>query len=141
MIILPSLIRQRPISLALGFYISGLKKAKDPRAVKRSEGPSVVASITRLLSVERRRGSGDGKTLKPPGARFINVASRLQSDEGHKSAEIGGTAFAAVTQRQLFRLGSLARLRLLRSGFNKPVPAVLERELIILVEGYELRSA
>jgi len=50
-------------------------------------------------------------------------------------------SFGAVAQRQLFRLGSLARLRFLRSGFNEPVLAVLEHELPFLVEGDELGSA
>jgi hypothetical protein len=38
--------------------LSEQEKVKDPRAVKRSKGLPVIASTTRLLSFERRRGVG-----------------------------------------------------------------------------------
>ena len=40
------------------------KKTKDPRAGKRSKGPSVIASTTRLLSSSGVGGSGDGEAAQ-----------------------------------------------------------------------------
>jgi hypothetical protein len=73
----PSVCSRRPIPGRWGCLFSETKKAKDPRAVKRSKGPTVIASTTRLLSFERPWGVGGmGKPLKSADARSCIVESR-----------------------------------------------------------------
>ena len=75
--ILPLFAPRRPIPGRWGCLFSETKKAKDPRAVKRSKGPTVIASTTRLLSFERPWGVGGmGKPLKSADAPSCIVESR-----------------------------------------------------------------
>ena len=73
----PSVFSPASYSRTLGLFVFGNQKAKDPRAVKRSKGLTVIASTTRLLSFERPWGVGGmGKPLKSADARCYIVESR-----------------------------------------------------------------